>query len=267
MVLLTFVSMFSIGTQAASVRYYQTKYDNIPVWTEPASNKTSSTSKKKIVREKGRVLKVIGETINSSGNKWYQLNNGYWVYDGNVTKHSHYYVGGICTSTGCGYEYPLNVEGFSAKVCVTNSSGAKIWSRPYSNNSSHITTYGYGTELTVVAKVKNVNSNGNPDNLWLKLDNGYWVYSGNVTRQYTVKYSANGGSGAPSSQKFLSGSSVVLSIAKPTQVGYIFKGWATSSSSSTVSYNAGSTYSEKKKQNSLCCMGEVQPFIQWWHLY
>lgn len=59
---------------------------------------------------------------------------------------------------------------------------------------------------------------------------------------YTVSYNANGGSGAPSSRTKYYGINITLSSTKPTRTGYTFKGWSTSSSSSTVSYAAGATF-------------------------
>ena len=60
---------------------------------------------------------------------------------------------------------------------------------------------------------------------------------------YTVTYNANGGSGAPSKQTKWYGTSITLSSEKPTRTGYTFKGWGTSSTTTTVSYSAGATYS------------------------
>ncbi len=59
---------------------------------------------------------------------------------------------------------------------------------------------------------------------------------------YTVAYNANGGSGAPSSQTKSYGTTLTLSSTKPTRTGYTFRGWGTSSSTSTVSYYAGGSY-------------------------
>lgn len=43
---------------------------------------------------------------------------------------------------------------------------------------------------------------------------------------YTIKYNANGGTGAPSSQTKTHGTNLTLSSTKPTRTGYTFKGWA-----------------------------------------
>lgn len=59
--------------------------------------------------------------------------------------------------------------------------------------------------------------------------------------KYTVKYNANGGTGAPSSQTKYYGKTLTLSTTKPSRTGYTFKGWATSSSGS-VAYAAGANY-------------------------
>ena len=59
---------------------------------------------------------------------------------------------------------------------------------------------------------------------------------------YTVKYNANGGSGAPGNQTKTYGKTLTLSSTKPTRTNYTFKGWGTSASSTTVSYAAGASY-------------------------
>lgn len=58
-----------------------------------------------------------------------------------------------------------------------------------------------------------------------------------------IYYNANGGSGAPSSQKVTSSSSVSVSSTLPTRFKYKFIGWSTSSSSSSVSYYPGESIS------------------------
>ena len=76
----------------------------------------------------------------------------------------------------------------------------------------------------------------------------YAVWQANT---YTIKYNANGGTGAPSNQTKTYGVTLTLSSTKPTRASvnndgvvttYTFKGWATSSNSSTVAYAAGAKY-------------------------
>ena len=228
------------ATGSSNITYYQTVESNVKTRTGPGEKYDKNVI---TISKKGTVLKVIGSTKNSSGNTWYKLNNNYWVYSKRVTKHSHSYLGGYCTANQCGYEYPLKYESSSMTIRVKNSSGCKAWTRPYQDNSKNPVTYAYGKELKVVQKTTN-----QAGNLWFKVDSGYWVYSGNVEQIHTVKYDANGGSGAPGAQKFVSGGSMTISSTKPTRKGYDFKGWSTSSSSSSVSYTPGSKYSEKKSR-------------------
>lgn len=58
---------------------------------------------------------------------------------------------------------------------------------------------------------------------------------------YAVRYSANGGSGAPGQQTKWHGTTLTLSSTKPTRTGYTFRGWATTSSGS-VAYASGASY-------------------------
>lgn len=67
----------------------------------------------------------------------------------------------------------------------------------------------------------------------------YAVWKANT---YTVKYNANGGSGAPGNQTKTYGKTLTLSTTKPTRTNYNFKGWGTSSSATTVTYAAGASY-------------------------
>lgn len=78
---------------------------------------------------------------------------------------------------------------------------------------------------------------GNDANITL-----YAVWKANT---WTVKYNANGGSGAPADQTKIYGQTLKLSSTKPTRLDYNFKGWATSKANAdkgTVAYAAGANY-------------------------
>lgn len=67
----------------------------------------------------------------------------------------------------------------------------------------------------------------------------YAVWQANT---WAVVYNANGGTGAPSSQTKTYGQTLKLSATKPTRTNYTFKGWGLSSTSTTVAYAAGASY-------------------------
>ena len=60
---------------------------------------------------------------------------------------------------------------------------------------------------------------------------------------YTISYNANGGSGVPSSQSKVYGTSITLSSTTPTKTGYTFTDWNTSSDGTGTSYAPGGSYS------------------------
>ena len=68
----------------------------------------------------------------------------------------------------------------------------------------------------------------------------YAVWKANT---YTVKFDANGGTGAPGQQTKTYGVNLTLSSTKPTRTNYNFLGWGTSAASTTVAYAPGATYS------------------------
>ena len=60
---------------------------------------------------------------------------------------------------------------------------------------------------------------------------------------YAVKYDANGGTGVLSAQIKTNGEDLILSDIIPTKEGYAFKGWATSSTANSATYQPGDIYS------------------------
>lgn len=76
---------------------------------------------------------------------------------------------------------------------------------------------------------------------------------------YTVRYNANGGTGAPGNQTKTYGQVLTLSSTKPTRTGYTFKGWATSSGGS-VAYTSGASYTENK-EITLYAVWEINTYV------
>ena len=66
-----------------------------------------------------------------------------------------------------------------------------------------------------------------------------WRY---VPKIYTVSYDANGGGNTPASQTKTEDVTLILTPTIPTRYGYTFKGWATSSSATSATYQAGGSY-------------------------
>ena len=60
--------------------------------------------------------------------------------------------------------------------------------------------------------------------------------------EYTVNYDANGGSNVPPAQTKIYETALTLSDVIPQKTGYTFLGWAVSSDSTTVTYQAGGSY-------------------------
>ena len=60
--------------------------------------------------------------------------------------------------------------------------------------------------------------------------------------QHTVRYDANGGTGAPGNQTKTWGYVLTLSTQVPTRTGYTFLGWATSRTAVTAQYQPGGSY-------------------------
>ncbi len=102
-----------------------------------------------------------------------------------------------------------------------------------------------GVTLTITAKQKgyttfriNIVDKANNDALITSASCGITVNN----KAYTVSYNANGGAGAPSSQTKYYEETLYLSSTIPSRTGYVFKGWATSSTATTAKYQPGGKY-------------------------
>ena len=69
-----------------------------------------------------------------------------------------------------------------------------------------------------------------------------WQYN---PETYTVRYDANGGTGAPASQTKTYGVPLTLSTVKPTRAGYEFLGWSTDPATMLTNYAPGERYTDE----------------------
>ena len=143
-----------------------------------------------------------------------------------------YNYGGAPYSMSCDGQ---NTSG-SATFAVGSGGGKWVWTNIGGTKTFRITmpTSGQSKKIGFSATV---NTGVNPATISAS---GEYTLSA-ITWEHTVSYNANGGTGAPGSQKKIYGSNLTLSSARPTRDGYVFMGWATSSAGE-VSYMPGSTY-------------------------
>ena len=166
-------------------------------------------------------LTVTGGTVTRTSATQYTVKiNASWetYYSGAKTNY------GMTASSG-GSSVNLNTFG------TKSSSGSGSFTGTYS-----ISGNGSATK-TITVTFKNYNTDNG--------DSATKTVSFSVTvpawTSYTVKYNANGGSGAPSSQTKWKDQTLTLSTTKPTRTGYTFQGWATSATGS-VAYASGANY-------------------------
>ena len=86
-----------------------------------------------------------------------------------------------------------------------------------------------------------------------------------ATKQYTVSYDANGGTGAPASQTKTHNVDLTLSSAIPQKEGHVFKGWATGRNETTVAYAPGAVY-KTNSELSLVAVWEANKYTVTFHL-
>lgn len=158
---------------------------------------------------------VCEYTASNQNNGYYQYRYRFYVQ---VTKGNFY---GSTVSTSWGSQFSMNGVGkyaYSSYYTKNVAYGSKftLGSTAYAQYTGSST---YRSEISGSKQIATV-----------------------PTPTYTVKYNANGGSGAPSSQTKTYGKTLKLSSTKPTRTGYTFQGWGTSSTDTSVNYAAGANY-------------------------
>lgn len=143
-----------------------------------------------------------------------------------------YNYGGAPYSMSCDGQ---NTSG-NATFAVGSGGGQWIWTNIGGTKTFRITmpTSGQSKNIGFSATI---NTGINPATISA---NGSYALPA-ITWEHTVSYNANGGTGAPDTQKKIYGSVLTLSSVRPTRGGYVFMGWATSSAGD-VAYMPGSTY-------------------------
>ncbi len=189
---------------------------------------------------------------------WLNNNSGYsgtsaslyWAKPANMISGFSYYGALLDASKGerNSADYQQEIlnwisQGYHMVICVKTSSGGRHWvavdeERSLKNNCVYIMNCGTNT-----SKNANITLNSVYPTFY-----GIHAYKGGTTpgssTTYTITYNANGGSNPPSAQTKQFGTPLVLTTAKPSRSGYIFAGWAESSSATSVAYLPGDSFTK-----------------------
>lgn len=124
---------------------------------------------------------------------------------------------------------------------VTKTISAFDGTKRSSGSGSFVGTYSISGNGSATKTITVTFRNFNTDNDDSATKNVTFNVTVPAWTSYTVKYNANGGSGAPGNQTKWKDQALTLSSTKPTRTGYSFQGWSTSTDTS-VEYAAGAKY-------------------------
>ncbi len=151
--------------------------------------------------------------------------------------------------TNCYAVVSNNSTGYGLVYSYQSSSNVSVTNSFYDKTVSGLTDTGYGTPKSTAAMKMSqtyTNAGWDFDSTWAiseDINDGYpylrWMYE----TTYKVTYDANGGEGAPDSQRKYEDVDLVLSDIVPTRDGYKFLGWAVSADATEAEYLPGATYS------------------------
>lgn len=125
---------------------------------------------------------------------------------------------------------------------VTSTISAFNGTKRSSGSSSFTGTYSISGNGSATKTITVTFKNFNTDNGDSATKNVSFTVTVPAWTSYTIKYNANGGSGAPGSQTKWKDQTLTLSSTKPTRTGYSFLGWSTSSTATSATYSAGGKY-------------------------
>ena len=173
-------------TARASVKYFETAKDNVPL----RFAKGDENSVVDHIKDKGTVVEILKSEKKHGlwGNTWYKVrvsdrsltsnnNSGeFWIWSDNLKhSHSHTMVMNACSAPGCSYVIQEKVTKFEKEQYrVVSRDNAPVRPRPY-DDAGVSKRLNKGVPLSIVAEV--VNSR---NNLWYQLRDGTYIYSGNT---------------------------------------------------------------------------------------
>lgn len=117
--------------------------------------------------------------------------------------------------------FGITKDGYTFKGWGTTASGGTIFDQ---NDGTLVPT-------SINSKIKTQNCSSTLYAIW-------------SPKTYSIKYDANGGNGAPTTQTKTHKKNLILSNSKPIKNGYNFLGWSTSKTSSKTTYQPGTTYTD-----------------------
>lgn len=87
------------------------------------------------------------------------------------------------------------------------------------------------------------------------------LYAKWTDKYYTIKYNANGGTGAPDASLKKHGTTITLSTVTPTRTGYKFTGWYLTTDCTGTKYSAGGSYSANESITLYACWTPQQYIV------
>jgi len=173
---------FALLETVMSSAYYRTTKADVPLRMRPYAPEPSVKTLKK-----GAFVTVVAQAVNVHGNKWLKTSDGMWIYSGNVKKFtcvhtakaSNYSESGICRlckkEYGLTISYPLKIK--TLNVCMRAAKdNVPVRDQPYAPCKT-VYSVNKNDILNIVGSAKNAKGN-----TWYLLDDGRWIYSGNVAR-------------------------------------------------------------------------------------
>ena len=141
-----------------------------------------------------------------------------------------------------------NYSGTNVQVYEDNNSDAQRWFI-YSAGNGYYYLRPKCSDSAVLDLYNRESTDGTNIQTWTYNQTGAqkWKLE-KIQTEFTVKYNANGGTGAPASQKKQAGKTLAIATGIPTRSGYEFRGWSTASGNQNVAYLPGGNYTADADQ-------------------
>ena len=182
----------------------------------------------------GSVITVSGPYDTSGGYNAYRAVL-YYAVDSQPTKVVFNSQGNV--QSGVGHD---SLSNFTLKLNnATKTSSAYLDSGA---NVKFANDDGITVNRTHAKQTKTLSAYAKSNGTWSGSSTASVTISIDPLASYAVTYNANGGSGAPAAGTKWYGETYTIPSTRPTRANYTFKGWATSSTATTATYQPSGTY-------------------------
>lgn len=207
---------------------------------------------------KNTIVIAVQEIINGYGKTWYKLSNGNYIYSDYVKKMPAPKWATIKANrtemtVGETINFEFNSDTADCYTIGIDRNNERILTKGLGNNKSFSYTCAQAGEYS--AYISASNSAGG-------IDSSRVSWTVKDVKSFTIKFDANGGTGAPASITKTQGVDINIPADVPSRFGYTFVGWSPYSTADSAKFIPGAVFNKNANVTLYAVWSEAKEFSE-----